>query len=145
MPNPRPCEAGGYLCERRTLSVMSVVFTLLFVVIPIVELIIFTLISDIIGLGNTLLLVLVTAIIGATLVRWQGLSVFRRFRQQWIAGQIPASPLVHGMLVLVGGALLLTPGFLTDTVGFALMAPPVRELIYRSGRRVLRSRTIIVR
>ncbi len=102
-------------------------------------------ISDIIGLGNTLLLVLVTAIIGATLVRWQGLSVFRNFRQQQMAGQIPTSPIVHGVLILVGGAFLLTPGFLTDTVGFALMVPPVRELIYRSGRRLLRSRTIIVR
>lgn len=124
---------------------MSVLFTLLFVVIPVLELIIFTVVSDLIGLGNTLLLVIITAVVGATLVRWQGLSVFRKFRQQQMAGQIPTSPIVHGVLILVGGALLLTPGFLTDAVGFALMVPPVRQLIYRFGRRLLRSRTIIVR
>lgn len=124
---------------------MGILFTLLFVVVPVVELVIFTLVTSAIGLANTLLFVLVTAFIGASLVRWQGVTVFKRFRQHQMQGQFPASPIVHGVLILVGGALLLTPGFLTDGVGFALMVPPARELIYRTGRRFVQRRTVIVR
>ncbi len=124
---------------------MTALFTILFVVIPVIELVIFTLVSDLIGLGNTLLLVLITAFIGAMLVRWQGLTVYRAFRRELESGQAPARSIVHGVLILLGGALLLTPGFLTDTVGFLLMVPPVRELIYRTGRQLVQRRTIIIR
>lgn len=137
--------AGRYAAARRTLAAMSALFTILFVVIPVVELVIFTLVSDLIGLGNTLLLVLVTAFIGAMLVRWQGLSAYRAFRRELETGQVPARSIVHGVMILIGGALLLTLGFLTDTVGFLLMVPPVRELAYRTGRRLVQRRTIIIR
>ena len=114
-------------------------------VVPIAELIIFTIVSDAIGLANTLLFVLVTAFIGATLVRWQGTSTWRSFREQQMMGQFPGATIMHGVLILVGGALLLTPGFLTDAVGFSLMVPPVRQFMIRRGRRLIEARTIIIR
>jgi len=122
---------------------MGVVFTLLFVAVPVVELVIFALVSDAIGLGNTLLLVLITAALGASLVRLQGMAVWRRFRREQMAGRLPTTPIVHGVLILVGGALLLTPGFFTDAVGFSLMVPPVRERVHRVGRGLVQGRTII--
>jgi UPF0716 protein FxsA len=124
---------------------MGVLFTVLFVVVPIVELIIFTIVSDAIGLANTLLFVLVTAFIGASLVRWQGTSTWQRFREQQTMGQFPGATIMHGVLILVGGALLLTPGFLTDAVGFSLMVPPIRQFLIRRGRKLIEARTIIIR
>ena len=115
---------------------------LLFLVVPIVELVIFTVVVDAIGLGNTVLVILATAVLGASLVRWQGTSVFRRFQEDRLLGRVPAAPIMHGVLILVGGALLLTPGFLTDGVGFSLMIPPVREAVYRVARRLVQRRTI---
>ena len=133
-----------YVVNSHTIAAMSLVFMVLFVVIPIVEFAIFVVVTDAIGLANALLLVLVTAAIGAALVRWQGVSVFRQFRSEQMLGQFPTSPIVHGVLVLLGGALLLTPGFLTDGVGFSLMVSPVREMIYRTGRRLVKRRTIFL-
>jgi UPF0716 protein FxsA len=124
---------------------MSALFMLLFLVVPIVELVIFTVVVDAIGLGNTVLVILATAVLGASLVRWQGTSVFRRFQEDRMLGRIPAAPIIHGVLILVGGALLLTPGFLTDGVGFSLMVPPVREAVYRVTRRLVQRRTILFR
>lgn len=124
---------------------MSVLFTLLFVVVPVTELILFVWVSDAVGLLNTLGLVLTTAFIGGALVRWQGLSVLGRFRTERDAGQFPGRQLVHGVLILVGGAFLLTPGFLTDTIGFSLMVPGFREWIRNRGERLIMRRTILFR
>jgi UPF0716 protein FxsA len=88
--------------------------------------------------------VLATAAIGAYLVAGQGAAVARRAAAVVRAGQMPAAELAHGAMVLVGGALLLTPGFITDLVGLALMAPSVRERIRRFWVGRLRNRPGII-
>jgi len=112
--------------------------------VPIAELAIFVTVSDQIGLLWTITVVVVTAVIGASLVRRQGLAVAARFRVELSTGGFPGRQLAHGAMVLVGGALLLTPGFLTDAVGFLLMVPVVRERIRKAGERYVKSRTIII-
>jgi UPF0716 protein FxsA len=113
---------------------------LVFVTVSVVELLVLAAVEDRIGLGPTLAIILLTGILGASLVRSQGFSVFARVRIQVSQGTFPGRELAHGALVLVGGALLLTPGFLTDALGFALMVPTFRELVRRRGTRFLQRR-----
>lgn len=115
---------------------------LAFFLIPAAELGLFAVVWSRIGLGWALLAVAATALIGAGLVRRQGLAVWEKMREDLAAGGTPARHLAHGVLLLVGGALLLTPGFLTDGAGFALMIPPVREALYNAGVRRLRRRSV---
>ena len=124
---------------------MGALFGLAFLVVPVLELLLFIWIQDRIGLGPTLLGIVVTAVVGAILVRRQGLAVLRRFQTELAAGGMPAKQLAHGAMLLVGGALLLTPGYLTDAVGFSLMVPGAREIVRRLGVRVLARRTVIIR
>lgn len=103
----------------------------LFVVIPAIELSILIYLSDFIGWPVALGFVVVTGVIGAYLVKRQGTSAWKAIGQAFQQGKLPAGELADGALVLVGGAFLITPGFLTDVVGFALMAPPVRNAVRR--------------
>jgi UPF0716 protein FxsA len=116
----------------------------LFVVVSVVEIALFIVIGSNIGLWPTLGLVLATAAAGSYLVAGQGTSVARRAVAAVRAGQFPTVELAHGAMVLVGGALLLTPGFLTDVVGLALMVPRVRERVRRYGAARLRNRVDII-
>ena len=97
--------------------------------VPLIEIYLFVGIGGIIGVGWTLFLVVLTAVVGAWLVRIQGLSALKRFREVASRGELPALQLVEGLFLLVAGALLLTPGFFTDLVGFACLTPPVRALM----------------
>jgi UPF0716 protein FxsA len=108
---------------------------LLFTVVPLVELVLLLVLADHTGWRFTLALVLITGIAGAALARWQGLRCLRRFHEQTAAGQIPADPLMDGLMILVAAALLVTPGMLTDLAGFALLLPPVRSVLKRRVRR----------
>ncbi len=121
---------------------MGWLLRLAFFLIPAAELGLFAVVWSRIGLGWALLAVAATALIGAGLVRRQGLAVWEKMREDLAAGGTPARHLAHGVLLLVGGALLLTPGFLTDGAGFALMIPPVREALYNAGVRRLRRRAV---
>ena len=121
---------------------MGWLLRLAFFLIPAAELGLFAVVWSRIGLGWALLAVAATALIGAALVRRQGLAVWEKMREDLAAGGTPARHLAHGVLLLVGGALLLTPGFLTDGAGFALMIPPVREALYNAGVRRLRRRAV---
>jgi len=94
-----------------------------------IEIYLFVGIGGFIGVGWTLFLVVLTAVVGAWLVRIQGLSALKRFREVASRGELPALQLVEGLFLLVAGALLLTPGFFTDLVGFACLTPPVRALM----------------
>lgn len=105
---------------------IPLLFTL-FLVTPVVEVVIFILVGARIGLAATVVLVVLTAVIGAALVSRQGRTTLRRARGKLLEGRFPAVPLAHGVMILVAGALLLTPGFLTDAIGFALLVSPVRE------------------
>jgi UPF0716 protein FxsA len=101
-------------------------------VVPILEIAVFILIGGQIGLGWTLLLILVTAVLGAILLRRQGFAVLEQIREDVNAGQVPAVAMAHGVLIIVAGVLLLTPGFVTDTLGFMLFVPQLREWIWRT-------------
>ena len=99
---------------------------LLFMLIPIVEMWILIEVGGWIGALPTIGLVVLTATIGLSLLKRQGLSTLTRARRKMDEGAIPASELVSGVMIAVGGALLLTPGFVTDALGFALLIPQTR-------------------
>lgn len=110
---------------------------LLLLVVPLVEIAAFIMIGGQIGVATTLLLTLVTAIIGTTLLRRQGLTILQQIRQELEANRIPAKQLADGAMIVVAGILLLTPGFVTDSVGFALFVPAFRALVWQQiGKRL---------
>lgn len=123
---------------------MGWLLRLAFFLVPAAELVLFAIVQSRIGLGWALAATAVTAFCGAWLVRRCGTAVWARMREDLAAGGTPARHLAHGVLVLVGGAFLLTPGFLTDGVGLALMLPPVREALYRAGVRRLGRGPVVV-
>jgi UPF0716 protein FxsA len=113
---------------------------LLFIIVPLLELVILVQLGRAVGLWPTLGLVIVTGVLGAALARAEGLRTLRRFRAELGAGRVPGGALLDGLAVLVGGAFLLTPGLLTDVTGFALLLPPTRRLIQARIRRALERR-----
>ncbi|MEM9080988.1 MAG: FxsA family protein [Verrucomicrobiota bacterium] len=102
---------------------------LLFILVPIAELAIFLALGDRLGLVNTLIIIVLTAIIGAALTKSQGAKALHNFQKASTSGKLPAKELTDGLLILIAGAVLLTPGFLTDTIGFLLLIPPARAAI----------------
>lgn len=111
---------------------------LLFIAIPMIEIALFIQVGGVIGLGWTLAIVFLTAIIGSWLVRQQGAAALGQLQRSFHALSDPTEPLAHGAMILFSGALLLTPGFFTDAVGFALLIPPVRAWVYRKLRERVR-------
>ncbi|RRJ83315.1 FxsA family protein [Aestuariirhabdus litorea] len=107
---------------------MRILF-LLFIIVPIVEMVVLIKVGEVIGAWYTVGLVLLTAVIGINLLRQQGLSTLMRANQRINSGELPAQEMVEGFLLAIGGALLLTPGFVTDTMGFACLIPPLRRLL----------------
>ncbi|MBM4278552.1 MAG: FxsA family protein [Deltaproteobacteria bacterium] len=101
----------------------------LFIFIPLVELMLLIEIGKVIGTLEVIMLTIVTGVAGAALAKWQGLSVIRKMRQEMGEGRMPASNLMDGVMILVGGILLLTPGILTDLFGLFLLIPWTRLLI----------------
>ncbi|MFW6206820.1 MAG: FxsA family protein, partial [Gemmatimonadota bacterium] len=112
---------------------------LLFVVVPLVELAFLIQVGRWVGIWPTVGLVFLTGILGATLARAEGLRTLWSFQQELASGKLPGQPLLDGLCILVGGALLLTPGFVTDLAGFSLLLPPTRRLLQRGMKRRLRS------
>lgn len=100
---------------------------LLFIIVPIIEIILFIQIGDQIGLGWTILSVIATAFIGTTIVRKQGLAAWNKAQSNMQHSQLPMEEVFTGLCLLVAGALLLTPGFLTDAIGFTLLVPTFRK------------------
>ena len=107
----------------------------LFIAVPIVELIVLIKLGGMIGLLPTVAIIFFTGALGATLARWQGLSVLRQMQTQMAQGQLPADAMFDGVIILLAGALLLTPGFLTDIVGFLSLVPAVRNVFKRTIRK----------
>ncbi|MCL4111180.1 UNVERIFIED_CONTAM: hypothetical protein GTU68_043093 [Idotea baltica] len=105
------------------------IFFVLFLVIPIIEIFFLIKVGESIGIFPTIILVILTAVIGAGLLRQQGLSTLARFQQNISTGKLPAQEMVEGILLAVGGALLMTPGFVTDTMGFLCLLPFSRKYI----------------
>lgn len=103
---------------------------LAFVAVPLIEIALFIQVGGLIGLWPTLLIVVVTAILGTWLVRSQGALAMNNLRRSFDRLEDPSEPLAHGAMILLAGALLLTPGFFTDAVGFALLTPGFRTMAF---------------
>lgn len=115
---------------------------LLFTLVPVVELALLIRIGQRIGTLPTLGIILVTGLIGAWLARREGIRTWRDLRRSFAAGEVPRDALLHGLGVFLGGALLLTPGVLTDLFGLALLVPPSRAFLVGRVRRGLERRLL---
>jgi len=102
---------------------------ILFITIPLVELYLLVLVGSRMGLPATLMLVILTGAWGAYLAKSQGYSILAKIQAETAAGRVPTAELIDGLLVLIGGIVLLTPGLLTDLAGFCLMVPSFRAII----------------
>ncbi|MEL6960841.1 MAG: FxsA family protein [Pseudomonadota bacterium] len=107
---------------------------LIFIAIPLIEIALFVTIGGAIGLGWTLAIVVLTALIGVTMLRAQGQSAMTDLRSSFSEVRDPTEPLAHGAMIIFSGALLLTPGFFTDAIGFSLLIPGVRSAMYKRMR-----------
>jgi len=110
---------------------MRLLLILLFIVVPIAELALLIQIGSWIGFWPTLALLVLDAVLGAMLMRSQGRAAWRRFNAAIAEGRAPAREVLDGVLVIFGGALLLTPGFITDIFGLLFLIPPTRALVRR--------------
>ncbi len=110
------------------------ILAVLFLIVPLVELYVIIQVGQGIGALNTIALLIAVSVVGAWLAKREGLGVLRRIKLQLDRGQLPGAELVDGLLVLFAGALLLTPGFLSDCLAIALLIPPVRAGVRRIVR-----------
>jgi UPF0716 protein FxsA len=101
-----------------------------FLAVPLIEIALFIQVGGLIGLWPTLAVVILTAVLGTRLIRSQGRSAMNDLRGSFSKLEDPSEPLAHGAMILFSGALLLTPGFFTDAVGFALLTPPIRRAVF---------------
>ena len=101
----------------------------LFIAMPILELVVLLKVHQACGLGNKLVIVVLTGIVGVVLARAQGIMVMTVIRRDLAEGKMPAPRLMDGVMILIAGVLLITPGLITDSVGFLLLLPPVRASI----------------
>ncbi len=120
---------------------MAVALFVLFIVVPIVELAVIIQVGQAIGALNTIGLLILVGVVGAWLAKREGLAVYRRFRRQVEAGVVPGREIADGFMILLAGAMLLTPGFVTDVLALLLLLPPVRaairaSVLHRVTRRV---------
>jgi UPF0716 protein FxsA len=124
----------------RSWLAMALVLVLLFIVMPIAEIYVIIQVGQAIGALWTILLLIADSVIGARLLTWQGRSAWRRFQDAVAAGRMPHNEVLDGVLIVIGGALLLTPGFITDVLGLGLLLPPTRALVRRAVVRSIRRR-----
>jgi UPF0716 protein FxsA len=117
---------------------MPLLLIVLFIVVPIAELYVIIQVGEAIGIWPTLALLLADALLGSFLLKHQGRGAWRRFNEALAQRRFPGKEVVDGLLIVVGGTLLLAPGFLTDIVGLLLLIPPTRAIV----RGVLRRFTI---
>lgn len=104
---------------------------LLFIIVPLVELYFIIAVGEVIGAFWTVMLVLLTAVVGVNLLRYQGMSTLTRAQQNMAHGQVPAMEMMEGVALAVAGILLITPGFITDSIGFLCLIPASRQAIIR--------------
>jgi UPF0716 protein FxsA len=100
---------------------------ILFLSIPLFEIYIMIQVGSVIGAGWTVLSIIATAVIGAGLIRQQGFGVYQRMNLSMAKGELPAMEMFEGIALLVAGLMLLTPGFITDAIGFLILIPPLRQ------------------
>ncbi len=110
---------------------------LIFALVPVIELALLIKIGSFIGTFNTIIIVILTAISGAYMVKLEGLVVMYRIQKNMHEGIFPGEELINGMMILIAGALLLTPGFFTDVIGFLMVFPVSRDFIKKIARRYI--------
>jgi UPF0716 protein FxsA len=116
----------------------------LFLVVPLAELYVIIQVGQAIGVLDTLGLLILISVVGAWLAKREGLGVLRRIQRSIDAGRVPGTELVDGFLILLAGALMLTPGFLTDILAILLLLPPSRAVVRRQLRRAFARRIEIL-
>jgi UPF0716 protein FxsA len=115
---------------------------LIFVVVPLAELYVILKVGDSIGWGWTVLILAADSVLGSVLLKSQGRAVWQRFNEAIRAGRVPHSEVIDGVLVIFGGAFLITPGFITDVLGLILLVPPTRRVVRLAARRSIERRTV---
>lgn len=110
---------------------------LLLIIVPLIEIALFIELGGVFGVAGTLLLIVLTALLGMAAVRRQGLAVLAQVQQAQSLGQPPLAPAAHGLLIIIAGLLLVTPGFFTDGLGFLLLLAPVRRALLEAALGVL--------
>jgi UPF0716 protein FxsA len=121
---------------------VPIILFLLFIVVPVVELAVIIQVGSMIGVWPTIALLVAVSVLGTWLVRREGMRAWSAFRLALAHGRVPTTEVVNGALVLFGGALLLTPGFVTDVLGLSLVFPPTRKAIGRLIRSQARGRLL---
>ena len=111
---------------------MFVRLFLLFTIIPILEIWVFIRVGQQIGAFDTIVLILLTGIVGALLARSQGFYIIAKIQHELANGQMPTESLTDGLIILAGGILLITPGFITDILGFLLLVPQTRRFVKKA-------------
>ena len=129
--------------SRNVLGVTRLLLIVLFIIVPIAELALLIQVGSWIGFWPTLALLVLDAVLGSMLMRSQGRAAWRRFNQAIAEGRAPAREALDGVLVIFGGALLLTPGFITDVFGAVLLIPPTRALVRSVLVRRLSHRVVV--
>jgi UPF0716 protein FxsA len=119
------------------------VLALLFLVVPLLELFVIIQVGQAIGALNTIAVLILMSVVGGWLMKREGLATLRRFQAKLSNGQLPENELIDGFLILFGGALMLTPGFLSDLLGTALLLPPVRAIIRPAVKHQVSKRVVI--
>jgi UPF0716 protein FxsA len=122
---------------------MLLPLVLLFIVVPIAELFVIIQVGQAIGVWWTIALLIADSVLGSVLMRSQGRAAWRRFNDTTRAGRVPAREVLDGALVIFGGALLLTPGFITDILGLLLLIPPTRAIVRGILARRLAHRMVV--
>lgn len=117
---------------------------LLFLVVPLIELYIIVQVSSGFGILPTIAVLILVSVVGAWLVRREGTSVLKRVQDQLSSGKMPTNELIDGAMIVGGGALMLTPGFLTDIIGVSLLLPPVRAIFRPFLAKAVKSRVQVV-
>ena len=122
---------------------MLLPLVLLFIVVPIAELAVVIQVGQEIGVLWTVAILVADSIVGSILMRAQGRAAWRRFNEAMRAARVPAREVLDGGLVMFGGLLLLTPGFITDVLGLVLLVPPTRAVVRKGLARQLQQRMVV--
>jgi len=111
-----------------------------FLIIPLIELYLLIKVGGMIGALNTIIIILITASLGAYMAKSQGFHVLRQIQDATNQGRMPGNELLHGLFVLIGGFALITPGLLTDAIGFSMLIPQTREIYVGIAKEIIRKK-----
>lgn len=117
---------------------MALILFLALIILPILEIMVFVKAGAAIGWLSVIALTILTALLGTALIRLQGFEALQKLRGDMQDGRAPVEPVVDGAFLLIAAPLMMTPGFLTDTIGFLLLVPPIRHAIARAALRRLK-------